>query len=187
MNSKKLLLIFIMHFSLFFISCSQKGKENITQKNESYKHIKEHNQTKKEEPITFKFMQNIDKICHIKTKQEKNDSLKVLLDEENNFDRFSDKLSKQSYKKLLCISDILLRNPKQLYIVITGHATESSTPSENQHLSADRAITVAELFYTQGVRDEIFAKGCADKNPTTQREIKIFIHEDKSTIKNHCK
>ncbi len=105
-------------------------------------------------------------------------------------------LKKKSKEKLICITPII-KEQAGLYIVVTGHANDNKNKQKNQHLSDDRAISLAELLFNAGIRDEIFAKGCSDNkanpenmdkyNKIIDRKINIYIYPNKTNIINHCK
>ncbi|MCH9812539.1 MAG: OmpA family protein [Epsilonproteobacteria bacterium] len=104
-------------------------------------------------------------------------------------------LTQQAKDKLACIIPILYAH-ETLYIHITGHTDTSGNPKKNQHLSDNRAITVAEKLYQSNIPHEIFVKGCADKKPrlsaifgddaSSNRRVEIYIYENKSYLLDHC-
>jgi outer membrane protein OmpA-like peptidoglycan-associated protein len=115
-----------------------------------------------------------------------NSYIKLGLNSNNDFRKGSYVLKMEAKEKLMCIADVL-KNQNKLFIVITGHANDSNDNHKNQNLSDNRAISVAELFFNLGIRDEMFAKGCSFKIPLTQREVKLYIYSNKSNIQNHCR
>jgi len=119
--------------------------------------------------------------------------LHLNLGETSDFRNGSYIVLKNSNEKLKCIMPIL-KEYSDLYIVITGHADSKNETSKKQHLSDNRAITVAEEFFDAGVRDEIYVKGCSDKtleidayHKFSGKKVNFYIYADKSNIKNHCK
>ncbi len=119
--------------------------------------------------------------------------IKINLNSKNDFTPIDFNLTPKAKKRLECIIPFI-KAQSPLTIQIIGHASEQNV-SKSQHLSDNRAITVAELFYNEGVRDEIFAKGCSDKkikiissesNNSRSQEIEINIYTNKSYLKNGC-
>lgn len=150
-------------------------------------------------------MTNIIDNCQAKALKDQNSSIYVKhhtnyihidLNDESDFRNGSYVLRDNAKSKLSCIAPIIKRQTG-LYIVVTGHANDHKKQQKNQHLSDDRAITLAELLFNAGVRDEIFAKGCSDKksdpnnkdkyNKMIDRKIYIYIYPNKTDIINHCK
>lgn len=117
----------------------------------------------------------------------------------NNIDDFepsSYTLTPNAIQKLRCIAPIL-KAQDELFIQITGHTDSSGNASANQHLSDNRAITVAEMLFNEEVKHEIFVKGCSDKKPkmnaifgddaSANRRVEIYIYVNKSNLLDHCK
>ncbi len=191
MNYQKLFLLTFL-FIIFGNGCSLKQKP-------------EQVDVQKQQPVVgsdeYKLNLIINKIkenCQAKEERDQNESIfvksydnyiKVDLNNKSDFRNGSYVLTKESKAKLSCISPIL-KEEKGLFILITGHASDNKEKQENQHLSDNRAISLAELFFNAGIRDEIFAKGCSDKNSDADedinRKIHIYIYADRSNIVNHC-
>lgn len=142
--------------------------------------------------LMTKIMEN----CQAKDLKDQNNSIYIKhhgnyihidLNEDNDFRNGSYFLKKESKEKLSCIAPII-KEQNGLFIVITGHAHDNKDKQKNQHLSDNRAISLAELLFNTGIRDEIFAKGCSNNKPTTkERKINIYIYANKTNITNHCK
>ncbi len=172
---------FLSIFLLIYIGCSEKEIKQIDINSDKYK-------------IDLLLSKIIDN-CQAKTIKDnensifvenKNQYLSIDLNEKRDFNPHSIRLNENSKEKLSCIIPIIKEN-KGVSIIITGHANESNNNKKNQHLSDDRAISVAEQFFNEGVRDEIFAKGCSNKKEKKNGQVEIFIYLDKANIKNHCR
>ncbi len=150
--------------------------------------------------LMTKIMEN----CQAKATKDQNNSIfvkhyknyiKVDLNDKSDFRNGSYVLRKNAKEKLTCIAPII-KEQTGLFIVITGHANDNKDNQKNQHLSDNRAISLAELFFNAGIRDEIFAKGCSDKKSDStnvdkydtviDRKIDIYIYANKTNIINHC-
>ncbi len=107
--------------------------------------------------------------------------LKIELNTKNDFPNDYFRLSHEAEDKLSCLASSI-KKEKKLLIQILGYA---KAPDE-QHLADDRAITVAELLFNNGVRDEIYAKGCLKTKPI-QNGLSIFLYKDSLSLKNRCK
>lgn len=123
--------------------------------------------------------------------------IQIDLNTEEDFYHDSYELKEDAKMKLSCVIPFI-KAQDSLVLQITGHVDANATDKANkQHLSDDRAITVAEFMYNDGIRHEIFAKGCADKKPKydyfaqehnrTLGRIEIFIYANKSNLQDHCK
>jgi outer membrane protein OmpA-like peptidoglycan-associated protein len=191
MDYKKLFIIVVISaFTIFYTGCSRKKVD-----------IKKPEKTDVE-PVginLYKLNNIVSKIkdnCQAKAFKDQNSSIfvqryksyiKIDLNEKNDFRNGSYVLTKSSKEKLSCITPII-KDESGFFIVITGHANDTKDKQKNQHLSDNRAISLAELFFNAGIRDEIFAKGCADKKlGENSKKINIYIYTDKTKIKNHCK
>jgi len=92
------------------------------------------------------------------------------------------------------ISENLKKYP-QLIIQVTGH-TDKEESGVHQDLSNDRALNIAEMFYTLELPHEIFAKGCADEKPLFSKKadnktlsnarVEIYLYADKEQMKDYC-
>jgi len=197
MNYQRLFyFILFLIFSTFYHGCSTKkvklGKETVIEK------PKIGSINYKLNLLSDKFIKN----CDAKTMYDQNGSIytkqyptyiHINLGKEDDFRNDSTIVNEEAKAKLSCIIPIL-KEEKNLYIVITGHAASKGDSSKKQHLSDNRAITVAEEFFDAGIRDEIFVKGCSDKtldidvyHKFSGKKINLYIYVDKSNIKNHCK
>jgi len=176
--------IYIPLFSLFlflYTGCSIKNKKTLDINSDKYK-------------INL-IISKIVKNCQAKVLKDdegsiflanKNSYLQIDLNEKRNFNKNSTILNENSSEKLSCIIPIIKEN-SGTNIIITGHARSSKKSKINQHISDDRAISVAEEFFNLGIRDEIYAKGCSDKKDKENGQIEIFIYMDKTHIINHCR
>jgi len=95
---------------------------------------------------------------------------------------------------------ILKRYPN-IIIQVIGHAYDEGTQKEMQHYADLRAISVAELLFNSGLKQEILAKGCSDFIPkekcdltkphtlcsSKNRRVDIFIYTDKADIITKCR
>ncbi len=141
-------------------------------------------------PILKSIKESLIENCQIDTNNsillELNESvLKIDLGYKDDFQSGSQLLVQTAKNRLLCIAPILIKQ-NTLTIQITGHANENNDTIKDQHLSDNRAITVAEELFNLGVRDEIFAKGCGGEKLKNSK-VEIFIYEDKSKLKDQCK
>jgi len=198
MNYQKIIyFILLTIFTIFYTACSTKKVELPKEKKQVEK-APIGSDRYKLEILLKKFV----KKCHAKTIIDQNSSmyikqyphyLHINLGNKNDFRNGSYIVLKESKDKLNCIIPIL-KKYDDLYIVITGHADSENDSSKKQHLSDNRAITVAEQFFDAGIRDEIFVKGCSDKtlgidyyHKFSGKKINLYIYTNKSNIKNHCK
>lgn len=120
--------------------------------------------------------------------------LKIDFKTKKDFKSHSFKLTNEAKQKLKCIAPLIL-NSENLLVQIIGHANDSISISHNQHLSNNRAIVAAELFYKEGI-DDIYAKGCPEPkvivdqidadDSFVDRSINIYIYSNKSDMKNPC-
>ncbi len=106
--------------------------------------------------------------------------LKIELNTKNDFPNNYFRLSSEAKDKLSCIAPIIQKE-KGLIVQILGYAN----PDE-QHLADNRAISVAELLFNQGVRAEIYAKGCLKKE-SSSIGLSIFLYTNDLPLKNNCK
>ena len=122
--------------------------------------------------------------------------VKVMLDGNFVFKKGSKYLRKKA-KDLIGKLVSLIRYDKTLTIQVVGHADSSGDKRKNQALSDARAISVAEIFYDKGIKENLYAKGCGSKKPiyhdkdanltAGNRRVEIFIYPEKSLLKNPCK
>jgi outer membrane protein OmpA-like peptidoglycan-associated protein len=207
MNYQKLYYpTFTLIFIIFYIGCSTK-KQIVEPKIKSdEKEFLAYPAPMGSETYSLNLlMTKIMDSCQAKAVKDQNNSIfvkhyrdyiKIDLNEKSDFRNGSYVLKKEAKEKLKCIASTI-KQDNGYFIVVTGHASDNKESQKNQHLSDDRAISLAELFFNEGIRDEIFAKGCSDKKPDTNnvdnynklinRRINIFIYANKSNIKNHCK
>ena len=183
MNYQKLFFLTFI-FVAIFNGCSTKGK------NQPIKNINNELNL-----LQNKIIQN----CQAKNKKDqngsifikiKNNTLEINLNNKSDFRNGSYVLSQESKEKLYCIIPVV-KEKKGLFILITGHANDNKNSRANQHLSDNRAISLAELFFNEGIRDEMFAKGCSDKSSLKtdkiNRQINIYIYTNRSNITSNCK
>ena len=206
MNHHKLFgLTFTLIFTVFYTGCSTKKQIEPQIKSDEKDFLvypaPMGSETYSLNLLMTKIMEN----CQAKAVKDQNNSIfvkhytdyiKIDLNDKIDFRNGSYILTKHAKEKLTCVAPII-KEQKGLFIVVTGHASDNKESQNNQHLSDDRAISLAELFFNEGIRDEIFAKGCSDKNPDTNnidkynklinRKVYIYIYTNKSNIKNHCK
>ncbi len=107
--------------------------------------------------------------------------------------RYLRKKAKRLIEKLVS----LIKYDKTLTIQVVGHADSSGDKRKNQALSDARAISVAELFYAKGIKENLYAKGCGAQKPlhsekndlpsAKNRRVEIYIYPEKSLLKNPCK
>ncbi len=107
--------------------------------------------------------------------------------------RYLRKKAKRLIEKLVS----LIKYDKTLTIQVVGHADSSGDKRKNQALSDARAISVAELFYAKGIKENLYAKGCGAQKPlhsekndlqsARNRRVEIYIYPEKSLLKNPCK
>jgi outer membrane protein OmpA-like peptidoglycan-associated protein len=197
MNHQKIIYFIILTiFTIFYTACSTKKVE--LPKEEKIEKAPIGSDRYKLEILLKKL---VDK-CEAKTIYDHNNTMFVKqyptyihlnLGNKDDFRNGSYIVLKESKEKLKCIIPIL-KEYDDLYIVITGHADSKKETSKKQHLSDNRAITVAEEFFDAGIRDEIFVKGCSDKtleidayHKFSGKKVNFYIYADKSNIKNHCK
>lgn len=196
-HQNKFYFILLLIFTIFLTACSTKKVE-----------LPKEKQLEKA-PIgsdRYKLEMLLKKIvdkCGAKTIYDQNGSMFVKqypayvhinLGKKDDFRNDSYIITQGAKEKLNCIIPIIKTEDKS-YIVITGHSdSKTDDSSQKQHLSDNRAITVAEQFFDAGIRDEIFVKGCSDKtleidayNKFSGKKVNLYIYVDKSNIKNHCK
>ena len=135
-------------------------------------------------------------ICHAKVQNEQNQDtnnsiliqhyetyIKINLDTKGDFKHNSYTLTIEAEDKLNCIIPPI-EEEKELSIQIVGYAK-----APEQHLSDERAISVAELFFNSGIRHEIYAKGCLETKQeidTKKRTLSIYLYPGNQYLKNHC-
>lgn len=95
----------------------------------------------------------------------------------------------------------ILKQYPNIIIQVIGHAYDEGTQKEMQHYADLRAISVAELLFNSGLKQEILAKGCSDFIPkekcnldkphtlcsSKNRRVDIFIYTDKADIITKCR
>lgn len=129
-----------------------------------------------------------------------NKYLKISFHIPNMFPKTFTNLGEQTKEVIEKIVPSLLNNP-DIIIQIIGHAYDEGTEKEMQHYADLRAISVAELFFNSGLKQEILAKGCSNFIPIEKcdltkphtlcsmknRRINIFIYTSKEDIITKCK
>ncbi len=94
-----------------------------------------------------------------------------------------------------------LKDKPNIIIQVIGHAYDEDTPKQMQHYSDMRAISVAEMLFNSGLKQDILAKGCANSIPkrecnldephnlcaTTNRRVDFFIYTTKDAIITKCR
>jgi flagellar motor protein MotB len=95
------------------------------------------------------------------------------------------------------IEDIvtILKKYPHLVVQVTGHSNKA-TESNDQDLSDNRAISIAEILYKLESRNETYAKGCGDKKPLfttfsqgesiTNARVEIYLYANKEKMVDHC-
>ncbi len=95
------------------------------------------------------------------------------------------------------IEDIvtILKKYPHLVVQVTGHS-DKATEHDNQDLSDNRAISIAEILYNLESRNETYAKGCGDKKPLfttfekgesiTNARVEIYLYPNKEKMVDHC-
>jgi outer membrane protein OmpA-like peptidoglycan-associated protein len=193
---KIIYFILLTIFTTLYTACSMKKVK--LPKEENVKKVEVSTINYKLKKLSKKFIEN----CKATPIYDNNGSiyikeypnyLHINLGKEDDFHNDSTIILEEAKEKLNCIIPIL-KDEDKLYIVVTGHADSKTDKRKKQHLSDNRAITVAERFFDQGVRDEIFVKGCSDKpleidtySKFTGKKINLYIYSEKANIKNHCK
>ena len=94
------------------------------------------------------------------------------------------------------IADTLKRYP-HIVIQLTGNTDNDEQSQDFQELSDNRAITIAEIFYTKDSNNEIFAKGCNHNkelvkatpkdNRFSNAPIHIYLYANKEKMLDPCK
>ncbi len=94
-----------------------------------------------------------------------------------------------------------LTNREDIIIQVIGHAYDEGTPKQMQHYSDMRAISVAEMLFNSGLKQDILAKGCTDSIPKQEcnldephnlcsmnnRRVNLFIYTSKDAIITKCR
>ncbi len=185
MGYKKLLEQFsIIFIATIYTSCSIKDmpikiREEDSKPNSSYSKL-------------HLLADEIIKKCNIKSSSDivvkkYNNKIEIDLNSNNIFTSAYYTLSNEAKNKLSCITPII-NSYTPTTIQIIGYADELKNRKKNQHLADNRAITVAELLFNQGIRDEIFAKGCLNKSIKNQdnQNIEIYIYKNKFQLERNC-
>ncbi len=205
MHYKKLFSLgIIIFFTLFFVSC---GVKKIEKPHVQIYQPPIENRDLKIDKLIKLITKNCNAIIQNSQNRDLNGSilvqnrktyLKIDLNTKSDFLPKSQLLTQKSKQRLGCIIPFI-KKEDELTILITGHAdnTDNNKIRQKQHLSDNRAITVAELFFNKGITHEIYAKGCGDKKPkmsvifgdnqSTDRRVEIYIYSGKSHIQDHCK
>jgi flagellar motor protein MotB len=155
------------------VSCSSKKIEKPTKKIE--KKIQPTNRLKK-------LSEDIKQSCQTRVKQH-DEYLQINIHKYQSFHKGSHILSKKTKEYLQCIIPFI-KDEKDIIIKLNAYSSDKDK-KQAQNISDNRAISVAELFYNSGIRDEIFAKGCTKSS--YDADIRIFIYPKKKYFKNHCK
>ncbi len=121
--------------------------------------------------------------------------LKIDFRTKKDFKSHSFRLTKEAKEKLKCIAPHILADENAI-VQIVGHANDSISMNHNQYLSHNRAISAAELFYTENIKNEILAKGCPEEkvlfdeivvdDSFIDRSIVIYIYNYKLDVQDPC-
>ncbi len=94
-----------------------------------------------------------------------------------------------------------LREKENIIIQVIGHAYDEGEPKQLQHYSDLRAISVAEMLFNSGLKQDILAKGCTDSIPKREcnlnephnlcsmnnRRVNLYIYTSKDDIITKCR
>jgi flagellar motor protein MotB len=140
------------------------------------------------------FYQNDDRTLGEVTLLELPNSICIILNGKI-FKRGEDKPNETATYIIEDIVSILKKYP-HLVVQVVGHS-DKTTESNNQDLSDNRAISIAEILYNLESRNETYAKGCSDKKPlftTFQKgesisnaRIEIYLYSNKGSMIDHCR
>ncbi len=126
--------------------------------------------------------------------------LKISFNLTTMFVRTDSNLNFETTQAMQKIIPVLQKYP-DIIIQVIGHAYDEGTPKEMQHYADLRAISVAELFFNSGLKQEILAKGCSDLIPKERcnldkphlvcsaknRRVDLFIYTDKDALITKCR
>jgi len=140
------------------------------------------------------FYQNDDRTLGEVTLLKLPNSLCVILNGQI-FKRGEDKPNETATYIIEDIVTILKKYP-HLVVQVTGHS-DKATESDDQDLSDNRAISIAEILYNLESRNETYAKGCGDKKPLfttfsegesiTNARVEIYLYGNKEKMIDHCR
>ncbi len=128
--------------------------------------------------------------CDVQVVEDSGTHLQIGFGSTNDFKPHSFELTDETEKKLRCIIPVILNN-RDFIVQIVGHSSDSISMPHNRHLSNNRAIVAAELFYKEGIAD-IYAKGCPqqklidEEDTFIDRSINIYIYNNEADVKNPC-
>ena len=139
------------------------------------------------------FYQNDDRTMGEVTLLKLPNSLCVILNGKI-FQRGEDKPNETAIYIIEDIVTILKKYP-HLIVQVTGHS-DKATENDDQDLSDNRAISIAEILYNLESRNETYAKGCGDKKPLfttfmegesiTNARVEIYLYGNKGKMIDHC-
>ena len=116
------------------------------------------------------------------------------------FSRTDSNLNQETTQYMEKIIPVLQKYP-HIIIQVIGHAYDEGTPKEMQHYADLRAISVAELLFNSGLKQEVLAKGCSNLIPRKEcilnkphrlcsaqnRRVDLFIYTNKDDIITKCR
>ena len=116
------------------------------------------------------------------------------------FGHTTSNLNEETTQYMKKIMPILQKYP-DIIIQVVGHAYDEGTAKEMQHYADLRAISVAELFFGSGLKQEILAKGCSNLIPRKEcpsgkphllcsaqnRRVDLFIYTNKDNVITKCR
>ncbi len=116
------------------------------------------------------------------------------------FVRTDSNLNEETTQYMKKIIPVLQKYP-HIIIQVIGHAYDEGTPKEMQHYADLRAISVAELLFNSGLKQEVLAKGCSNLIPRKEcalnkphrlcsaqnRRVDLFIYTNRDDIITKCR
>lgn len=202
---KAIMIQFILSSALFlFTACSQKttyitGIENnittFTQGDYEITQVTNELSKSLEIPIeNASFYQNIDRTLGEITLIKLPSALCIIL----NGQIFSTGEGKPIQTATYIIEDItkIIKKYPHLVIQVTGHS-DKATEHDDQDLSDNRAISIAEILYRLEARNDTYAKGCGDRKPLfttfsngesiSNARVGIYLYGNKEKMIDRCR
>ena len=121
--------------------------------------------------------------------------VKIMLRDSMVFDTNSSIPTQEAARKIEKISNVLTKYPNTI-VQVVGFTDSRGSYEYNQKLSEQRAKSVGDIFYNNGIQNQIYSKGCSYNKPLTpnktkedmalNRRVEIYLYADVTSVIDAC-
>ncbi|QKF83116.1 OmpA family protein [Halarcobacter ebronensis] len=121
--------------------------------------------------------------------------VKIMLRDKMVFDTNSSIPTQEAARKIEKISNVLTKYPDTI-VQVVGFTDSRGTYEYNQKLSEQRAKSVGDIFYNNGIQNQIYSKGCSYNKPIVpnktkedmalNRRVEIYLYPNTESVIDTC-